>query len=127
KLGRARLEWIDGRKKAIHEIRRLQQALQAEFDGGDQQLELNRAVKRLELLIADLDAKLEDCLDAVLNAAESERSTALAQARETLQKSQALVDADEIMVELDGNEVLPDMVVAATLRERLQAVAAALA
>ncbi|MBN8626370.1 MAG: hypothetical protein J0M17_12860 [Planctomycetes bacterium] len=127
KLGRARLEWIDGRKKAIHEIRRLQQALQAEFDGGDQQLELNRAVKRLELLIADLDAKLEDCLDAVLNAAESERSTALAQARVTLQKSQALVDADEIMVELDGNEVLPDMVVAATLRERLQAVAAALA
>ena len=84
------------------------------------------ALKRLDKLIADLNEELEQQLDAVLNATEAQRPPLASTVKQTMKKFVRLVEADEIMVDLDGNDILSDMEVTEPLRLKLQTIAAAL-
>lgn len=125
KLGKARLEWIAVRSQAARDIARLKAAIELEFkDDPEQQAELAAASKRLDELVTELNEDLGNQLDAVLNARDDGQRHALAQtAQATMARFVHFVDTDEIMAELDGNEVLPDVQITAPLRAKLQAIA----
>ena len=127
KLGKARLEWITVRDAALADIRKLQAAIAAEFrDDKEQVAELKSALVKLNESIRELEAKLHDELDQVLNAAEAARPPLVAIARKTLSRLTSYLDTDPIMGELDDNEVVPGMMVVAPVRAKLDEISAAL-
>jgi hypothetical protein len=127
KLGKARLEWISARTKAIGEIKRLQAALQAKYQNDPaEQTTLASAVQELELVFDELNEDLGDQLDGVLNASGAQRPVLARVAGATLAQFLSFVETDELMKLLDGNEVLPNMQVTGQVRARLQAIAEAL-
>jgi len=127
RLGKARVEWIDVRRTAVSEVSRLRDAIADEYaDDDEQAMQLANALSDLDERINWLDATLEDQLDAVLNAADAERPPLVRTARATLDRFTGYLTGDAIMKELDGNEVLPDIVVVAPLKTALTNIAAAL-
>src|SRR5262249_44923251 len=125
KLGKARLEWIGSRSKAVQDIGGLKAAIEAELkDDPEQQGQLAAALKRLDGLITELNEDLGNQLDAVLNASDPGQSQALARtAQATMDRFIKFVDTDEIMAELDGNEVLPGLQITGPLRAKLRDIA----
>jgi len=128
KLGKSRLGWRADRLHLIVEIGRLQSALADDFGQDEAQAAaLATAVARLDKLIEAFSSELDDSLDAVLNAADpKERLLHIKAAKTAVEQFGALLRSDAIIAELDGNEVLPDMSVAAPLRNRLDEISAAL-
>src|SRR5262249_8276828 len=128
KLGKARLEWLATRTHAIRDIEHLQAAIEVEFkDDPEQQVQLAAALKRLGALVTELNEELGNQLDAVLNAEDDGQRQALIRiAQATLARFRHFVDTDEVVALLDGNEVLPEMQVAAPVRSKLQGIAVAL-
>jgi hypothetical protein len=127
KLGKARLEWIGVRDAALADIRKLQKSIEAEFrDDAEQAQELKAALARLNESIRELEAKLHEELDQVLNAEEAARPALVGVARKTLTRLTSYLHTDPIMAELDDNEVVPGMKVAAPLRAKLDEISAAL-
>ncbi len=129
RLGRSRIEWGGARAAAVTGIGRLRKAVADEFaDDAEQAAALVNALSMLDGLIARLDAQLEADLDAVLNAPPGPvQAAAMAAARRTLQDTSALIGSDPLLAGLDGNEILPDLVVRAPLQARLADITAALA
>ena len=126
-LGKARLEWGQARAHAVSELARLKSLLQAEYrDATDEQEALAKALQRLDSTIAAMDEALSDQLDGIVNAQASERATLAASAKTTLTRLIGFVGSDQILSTIDGNELAPEMKVALPLRERLQAISAAL-
>jgi len=127
KLGKARLEWIGVRDAALADIRKLQKSIEAEFrDDAEQAQELKAALARLNESIRELEAKLHEELDQVLNAEEAARPSLVGVARKTLTRLTSYLDTDPIMAELDDNEVVPGMKVVAPMRAKLDEISAAL-
>jgi hypothetical protein len=127
KLGKARLEWIGVRDAALADIRKLQGAIAAEFrNDAEQTQELKAALTRLNESIRELEAKLHEELDQVLNAEEAARPALVGVARKTLTRLTSYLDSDPIMAELDDNEVVPGMKVVAPVRAKLDEISAAL-
>jgi hypothetical protein len=125
-LGKARLEWLTVRQQALADMHRLKDAITAEFrDDTEQAAALREALATLDGLMQRIDVQLAEQLDAVLNADAAARPPLVAQVRTTLAGLQQLL-ADPVMEELDGNEVLPDMLVAAPIRAKLVEISAAL-
>ncbi len=91
-----------------------------------QKTALSAALGRLDKLIAAFGPALDVGLDEVLNADETARPALIKQARALMDGFQKTIDDDPIMVELDGNEVLPDMAVTEPLRRVLANINAAL-
>jgi len=127
KLGKARIEWISVRDKAVADMKQLRAAIAAEFAGdGDQAQALNTALKELDRVMNNLVVSLPEELDAVLNADETARVGLIRTARETLESLNVLFATDPIVGELDGNEVLPDFLLVAPVRSKLGEISAAL-
>jgi len=127
KLGKARVEWIGVRRNAVGEIGRLREAIRDEFqDDEEQAAQLEAALAKLGQRIDKLDPTLEQQLDVVLNAAEAARPAPAEVARRTLQDVIDYLQTDEVLAEVDGNEVLPDIAVVGNMRAALGNIAAAL-
>ncbi len=127
RLGRARVEWTGTRHAAVAGLARLRDAIDAEFrDDENQAAQLTAALAELRRRMDALDTTLEDQLDAVLNADPSGRPRLAGPARGSLQKFISFLDTDELMMELDNNEVLPDLVVVAPMRAALGSIQAAI-
>jgi hypothetical protein len=127
KLGKARLEWVGVRDAALADIRKLQAAIAAEFKSDAEQIDaLKAALTRLNEGIRELEAKLAEQLDQVLNADEAARPSLIAAARKTMARLTNYVESDPIMAELDDNEVIPGMKVVAPVRAKLNEISAAL-
>ena len=127
KLSKARLEWGNVRKAALSGTKRLEDILQAEYgDDPAAAQALPLALKTLSGTISQINEKLEDELDAVLNAEESERARLVDPPAATAVNFIALCDSHPILRELDGNEFLPDMNVVLSMKQSLARVVAAL-
>ena len=127
RLGKARVEWIGVRRAAVSEIERLRETINAEFkDDEEQAAQLAAALGELGQRINYLNPTLEEQLDALLNASPAEQGKFVGVARDTLEQFISYLDTDELMMEFDGNEVLPDMVVVAPMRAALSNIAAAM-
>lgn len=127
KLAKSRFAWRSERMSAVAEIGRLKMAISERFkDDETQASALTAALGRLDTLIGSFGPALDDSLDEVLNGDETKRPTSIAAARTQMARFQTIIEGDEIMSELDGNEVLPDMVVTAPLLRALGAIDAAL-
>jgi hypothetical protein len=127
-LARARQAWSKDRLDAIAGIGALRDAIRQEFAADDEQAtELAAAMARLEDLVGQLDDGLDRTLDTVVNEADAEQRLRLRPAAmATLDRMDAFVSENELMTELDGNEILPDMKIVAPLKSRLAEVRAAL-
>jgi hypothetical protein len=127
KLGKARLEWNDVRNHAIREFQRLKSLLQEEYrDDAAEAATLAKAVQRLDGAIASLNEQLGADLDAVLNADAAKRPQAITTAKATLRRFVALIETDELMSLMDGNEFAPEMEVAAPMRDKLEEITTSL-
>lgn len=128
KLAKSRLAWRGQRMLAISELGRLQGLITAKFGAAtDQAKAVDGARRRLDQLMNKLGPDLDDALDAVLNAkGPVEMRKQVGEARRQLQSFQSLIDQDEVMAELDGNEVMPEMKIVAPLQQRLTDIAAVL-
>jgi hypothetical protein len=128
KLGKSRIEWAGLRDRAHADIERLQSALLDEFrDDDEQQPALAKAIGALDGVIEQLNADLENQLDAVLNAADpAERGKLIATAKTTMNRFTGFVTGDPVMSKLDGNEILPDLKVTGPLTAKLQEISASL-
>ena len=117
KLGKARLEWINIRQKAVQEIDRLMSILQKRYQGDPKQKgALTSSEKRLKSTFAAINEELGSKLDDVLNAAPEKRAPLIAAAKGTLGKFIHFIATDEIMSVIDGNEYAPDMAIAGPMR-----------
>jgi hypothetical protein len=126
-LAKSRFAWRAERTNAVAEIGRLEAALRDRFKGVEsQKTALSAALGRLDKLIATFGPRLDVGLDDVLNGDEAARPALIKQARALMDGFQKTIDDDPIMVELDGNEVLPDMSVTEPLRRVLGSISAAL-
>jgi len=126
-LAKSRFAWRGERTNAVAEIGRLEAALRDRFKGVEsQKTALSAALGRLDKLIATFGPRLDVGLDDVLNGDEAARPALIKQARALMDGFQKTIDDDPIMVELDGNEVLPDMSVTEPLRRVLGSISAAL-
>ena len=127
KLGKARVEWIDVRSKAMQELQRFKQILQDEYqDDPKEQTALANAIQRLTKTGAALNEELADQLDRVLNTDTAQRPQQLNTAKSVLARFVNFLESDDLMSVIDGNEYAPDMLVAEPLRRKLQEIAAAL-
>jgi hypothetical protein len=127
KLGKARIEWVSVRDKAVADMKQLRAAIAAEFaSDGDQAQALNAALKELDRVMNNLVVNLPEELDKILNAEETARVGLIRTARETLESLNVLFATDPIVSELDGNEVLPDFLLVAPVRSKLGEISAAL-
>jgi len=126
-LAKSRFAWRSERLNAVAEIGRLQAALSVRFRGVESQRKaLTAAIARLDRLMAEFGPALDESLDRVLNGDEAARPALIGEARTLMAGFQRTVETDDIMVELDGNEVLPDMRVTEPLQRALGAIDAAL-
>lgn len=127
KLGRARLEWIDVRQAAIRDFQSLRAKLAEEFkDDQTQTSQLSVALQTLDGLVGRFDTKLQDELDAVLNASVEERPALIRAVRSSIDAFARFLDSNPVMAEIDGNEVLPGMQVKKPLEAKLAEISAAL-
>ena len=120
----ARLEWIKTRDAAISEITRLSRAIVDVYRGEtDQQQQVKAAITRLAALTTRLKTGLEDELDAALSENDAARRVQLVKkAKSSLVAIRKLVDEDDLMQSLDGNEILGDMHVVAPMKAGLRAI-----
>jgi hypothetical protein len=127
-LGKARIEWGQLASKAVADIGTLLELVEEEFgDDPNQKTQLANAKKRVEKLVADLKDELSPALDHVLNGQDgTQRKPLIETAKAILAKYLKIVQSDPIMTKLDGNEVMPEMQVAADMQAKLQEIAAAL-
>ncbi len=126
-LGKARLEWRQVRIEAMGGINRFIDKLEEEFgDDQEQQIQLQRAIEKLESIMLDFDDSLADALDNVLNASgDSQQNTATKIAKEKMNEFIGKIDSDEVMRSIDGNSLMPDLLVCAPMRSKLDDIAAA--
>lgn len=127
KLGKARIEWTSVRDKAVADLKRLKAAIDSEFSGDAEQASaLAGAFKRLDAVVQQLEVKLPENLDAILNAEEAARAGLVITARQMLDSLNRLCKEDDVVAELDDNEVIEGFSVVAPMRAKLAEIAAAL-
>ncbi len=127
KLGKARLEWRQVKIAAMGGIKRFIDKLKEEFgDDQEQQIQLQRAIEKLESIMLDFDDSLADALDSVLNASgDAQQNAATSIAKEKMSEFIGKIDSDEVMRSIDGNSLMPELLVCAPMRARLDDIAAA--
>jgi hypothetical protein len=126
-LGKARLEWNQTRGHAVSELSRLKSILQREYrDASDEQAALVKALRKLDDTITAMDEELSRRLDQVLNAPPAKRPELVTAAKSTAQRIVSRLGSDEILLSIDGNELAPEMQVAAPLRAKLSEIVASL-
>jgi hypothetical protein len=126
-LAKARLAWNTARTHAVSELARLKKILQDEYrDAGSEQAALAKALQRVDATVNAINDELNDRLNQVASAQVAQRAAQLAAAKVAVQRLITLVSSDEVLQNIDGNELAPDMLVAAPLRARLTEIAQSL-
>src|SRR5262249_26285266 len=110
KLGKARIEWRTTRDDSIKSMAKLKVAFEKAYENKPKlKGEVTEALKKLDGVFATLNEDLYQQLDDVLNEANLEKREALAKtARATMKTFVTYVEEDNIMLNLDGNEILPE-------------------
>lgn len=126
-LGKARIEWLTVRNAAISDLRKLKDAIAAEFKTDpEQRSELSAALGKLDGVIQEIDTDLHELLDQILNADEVAREALVKEAKARLARLAKFLATDPIIAEVDNNEVLPDTEVRGPIAVKLKEIAAAL-
>jgi hypothetical protein len=126
-LGKVRVEWNQTRGHAVSELTRLKSILQREYrDATDEQAALVKALRKVDDSITAMDEELSNQLDQVLNAAPAKRAELALAAKATLRRIVTRLGTDEVLLAVDGNELAPEMKVAAPLRAKLTEIVASL-
>ncbi len=127
RLGKARIEWVNVRDKAVADIKRLKDVLAAEFNSDANQAQaLAAALKKLDDVMKGLVVALPKELDAILNGDDTTREPLIATARQTLNSLNKLCNEDDVVAELDDNEVIEGFSVVEPMRAKLAEISAAL-
>lgn len=127
KLGKVRLEWPETRTKAFADLDRLKKHIESEYsDMPEAAGAVSAALSQLDKSLATFNENLHEQLDEVLNADESDRKTQVDAAHDMIKRFNKHVDSDPILAELDGNDILPDVSIAAPIRAKLSEIATAL-
>jgi hypothetical protein len=127
KLGKARVEWLTTRDKAIGDLKRLKAMIAEEFGDDTEQAEvLADAMHKFDQLISTVDNALHEQLDLVLNAEVNERGPLVKSAKATISALVNTLNNDEVMQEIDGNEFDPATNVVEPLNKKLQEISVAL-
>ena len=127
KLGKARLEWPDTHSRAFGDLNRLKKQIEADYADMPEAAEVvAKAIKRLDDSFSTFNAKLHDQLDEVLNADEEGRKAQVATARQMIDRFSKHLAGDPIISALDGNDILPDVAIAAPIQAKLQEISVAL-
>ncbi len=127
KLGKARIEWPDTRSNALGELERLKKKIEEDYaDMPEASEQVSNAMKLLDKSFETFHDKLHDQLDAVLNAEEAARNQEVDAARKMIDLFSKHVEKDPIISALDGNDILPDISIAAPIRAKLAEISAAL-
>lgn len=123
KLGKARIEWLMVRDKALDDIRALKLVIAKEFaDDAEQRTALVAALKTLDGIIAEFENDLHKQLDAILSADQAARVPLIAKAKTTIDLLRTKLDRDPVIVEFDQNEFVPDMSVVRPIQSTLDAI-----
>jgi hypothetical protein len=127
KLGKARVEWLTTRNKAVTDLAGLKAIIAEEFsDDGEQASALAEAMKTFDQIIATVENNLHEQLDAILNAEVNARGPLVKTAKATIAALVNTLTTDEVMLEIDGNEFDPTTKVVEPLNTKLQEISAAL-
>ncbi len=127
KLGKARVEWLTTRNKAVSDLAGLKAIIAEEFrDDGEQASALAEAMKTFDQIIATVENNLHEQLDAILNAEVNARVPLVKTAKATIAELVNKLTTDEVIMEIDGNEFDPTTNVVAPLNSKLQEISAAL-
>ncbi|WP_217351824.1 hypothetical protein [Ruegeria sp. HKCCD8929] len=127
KLGKVRLEWPETRTKAFADLDRLKKHIESEYsDMPEAAGAVSAALSQLDKSLATFNENLHEQLDEVLNADESDRKAQVDAAHDMIKRFNKHVDSDPILAELDGNDILPDVSIAAPIRAKLSEIATAL-
>jgi hypothetical protein len=126
RLEKLRGEWQAVRDTAARDVDRLKTAITDFYDGfpGVEQ-DLMAAQKRLDTIFATLGPELDQQLAQVIAETDATRRKPLIDtARNTVRGHAAYVIGDPVFKEIDGNEILPSIVVADPIRRKLAEVSA---
>jgi hypothetical protein len=126
RLEKLRGEWQAVRDTAARDVDRLKTAITDFYDGfpGVEQ-DLMAAQKRLDTIFATLGPELDQQLAQVIAEPDATRRKPLIDtARNTVRGHAAYVMGDPVFKEIDGNEILPSIVVADPIRRKLAEVSA---
>jgi hypothetical protein len=125
KLKTARDEWIKSRDKARTEITGLSKAIAAAFAAETTQKKaVAEAVRKLGELQIKLQSKLDNDLTLLIgNKNPAKLGDAVERAKDSLASLQDLLEKDELLKNLDGNEVVKSMSVVQPMKDRLKAIA----
>ena len=127
-VAKATMAWGGARTKAISEIERLATELNLAFAGeAGQKAKVGEAVARIKGLIPKLDVTLETQLAAAMKEKDlAKQKLLITRAKLTLDSVSKLLDEDDLMINIDHNEVVPDMNIVEPMRDRLSEIEAAL-
>lgn len=127
KLGKARVEWLTTRNKAVSDLAGLKAIIAEEFrDDGEQAGVLAEAMKTFDQIIVTVENNLHEQLDSILNAEVNARGPLVKAAKATIAALVNTLTTDEVMLEIDGNEFDPTTKVVEPLNTKLQEISAAL-
>lgn len=119
----SRLAWGATRKKIQAELLKLEKAILDTYKDNEGLAEVAKGVRKLDSVLAKFDEKLEDKLDAALNATDpAEKLRWHEEAREVIATYQGYLKDDPIVRELDANPFVP-ITVQATLTTTLSTLA----
>jgi hypothetical protein len=121
-------DWSIQREKAQKEIVHLRDQLYDEFkDDTAQALALSAAIARVNGLTEHLDEEIASGLDTLLNEDDpAMRKSMIEEMLGTVNAMAKFVGEDPLMSELDGNEIIPTMMVVSPLRDKITEIRALL-
>lgn len=105
---KARIAWQGMRQKVQVDLKKLEDAILAHYQGATNFGELTAKVRKLDKVLSALDETLADTLDDALNASDlAQRARLHEQARGILARYTEFATADELMLALDSNPFVP--------------------
>jgi len=122
-MQKSRLIWDSTRKHVMAEIESLKHAVRTAFDGDPDQAEILATVDQADEILANLDERLLDMLDAMLNEADSaRRATMTVQAKALIDEYVAFAQSNELLRNLEGETPFGvKLTVASTMTTSLKA------
>jgi hypothetical protein len=107
-LAKARQVWIATRAKIQNDIAKLQSSLAAAYEGHDLAQELQDAFnKRVEPVLANLDASLAHKLDELAATEGEQHAVLIKEARAIIASYERFLDSDDVIGHLDRNPLVP--------------------
>ncbi len=127
-LVQASTAWTADVTKFRTEVRKLLGSLDEIYrEEPEQKAAVDSAKKALDAAVGKVNDNLDKVLAAFLRANPQQRAQLVPRVRSEVQSVRQALASDKVLAALDGNELNPSLVVVAPMRQRLQAIEAALA